>query len=231
MSKILVILPVYNEEGNLKELITQLIALKYLDILVIDEKSTDQTLNIVNRLKDSNSKIFVIADSKRNGRGTAVKRGYLFAIEKGYDYVIEMDADFSHRPEDILPILTKKNSADIIIGSRLINGGRIERRSGWRNLLTKLGNLYLRWVLNLRNINDITSGFRCINVDWLKKIDMLQLKAKGPQALQEILYKNKDNVNIKEVPIIFKERYKDKSKFKFRTILESLYLPLTWKVS
>ncbi len=230
--KALVILPVYNEEQNLKTLIPRILNLNdYLKILIVDDCSSDKSVEIADNLKKTNpERIFIISQRRHSGRGGAVKEGYKFAIHNNFEFLIEMDSDLSHRPEDLCLLLGEAHGVDMVIGSRLIRNGCIRRCSVLRNFTTYLANIYLRFTLGLKGIDDLTSGFRCINVGFLRTIDLRFLKSNGPQLLQEIIFKNKDKIRIKEVPIIFENRYLEKSKFGLSTIVKSLWLPLFWMI-
>ena len=230
--RVLVILPVYNEENNLKRLILEILGINdHLKILIIDDCSLDKSVEIIKSFRRENpDRIFVISQPKHSGRGSVIKEGYKFAVDNNFEFLIEMDSDFSHRPTDIPLLLKEASMVDIVIGSRLIRGGYIRGRSFLRNLITYLANIYLRFILGLREIHDLTSGFRCINVDFLGRIEIRQLESNGPQLLQEIIFKNKHRIHIKETPIIFENRYLGKSKFSLFIILKSLWLPLFWRI-
>jgi dolichol-phosphate mannosyltransferase len=230
--QVLVVLPVYNEDENLKRIITEILVLDdYLKILVIDDCSLDKSLEIAKSLKKENpERIFIISQLRHSGRGCAVKKGYNFAIDNNFEFLIEMDSDLSHKPEYISFLLREAQDVDMVIGSRLIKGGFIHSRFFLRNIITYISNFHLRFILGLWDIRDVTSGFRCINVEFLRKINLNFLKSKGPQLLQEIIFKNKDNICIKELPIIFEKRYRGKSKFTLLIIFKSLWLPLYWRI-
>lgn len=230
--KVLVVLPVYNERENLKRLIPKILALgDYLEILIVDDCCSDKSIEIMKNFKKENpERIFIISQIRRLGRGAALKKGYNFVIENNFEFLIEMDSDLSHRPEDISFLLNEAKDVDIVIGSRLTKGDFIYGRSFLRNLITYLGNIYLRFILSLKEIRDLTSGFRCINVKFLHKINLNLLKSNGPQLLQEIIFKNKDNICIKEVSIVFENRYLGRSKFSLFIIFKSLWLPLYWRI-
>lgn len=230
--RVLVVLPVYNEEENLKRLILEILALgDYLKVLIVDDYSSDKSIEVAKSLKNENpERVFIISEIKRSGRGAAVKKGYNFAIDNNFEFLIEMDSDLSHRPQDISFLLNEAQDVDMVIGSRLIRNSFIYGRSFLRNLITYLSSVYLRFILGFKGIKDITSGFRCINIEFLRKINLNLLKSNGPQLLQEIIFKNKNNIRIKEIPIIFDNRYQGRSKFCLSIILKSLWLPLCWKI-
>lgn len=229
--RILVILPVYNEGDNLQELAERILSIdSAYAILIIDDNSTDNSSEVSMRLvHDNPERVFFIRRKERRGRGRAVIEGYRFAISKEFDYVIEMDADLSHPPEYIPVFLNNiDKDTDMIIGSRYIKGGKIKSRPLYRNLISYIANMYLRCFLNLKNIKDITSGYRCLDARFLKNINLDSLESDGPQLLQEIILKNRANIRIKEIPIVFENRIRGRSKFSFFTMVKSIMSPLRW---
>lgn len=231
-TRVLVALPVYDEEDNLKVLIPQILDLGgYLKILMIDDCSSDKSLEVAKDFqKEYPERVFIISQIKRLGRGNALKVGYKFALENNFKYLIEMDADLSHRPKDIAVLLREASDVDMVIGSRLIRKGSMQARSFLRKLITYLSNIYLRSILGIRGIKDLTSGFRCTNLDFLHGRNPSFLKTDGPGLLQEIIFKNKDKIRVKEIPIIFQNRFQGKSKFGLTTAFRSLYIPLYWRI-
>lgn len=228
----LIILPVYNEAENLPGLLKRIIDIHDtgLKVLIIDDNSTDGSFPVSEYFaKDNPRKVFLIRRDGIRGRGSAVIEGYKFAVLNNFDYVIEMDADLSHPPEYIPLFLKENKDADLVIASRYVTGGRIEGRSCLRNIISYLANIYLRFSLNLRQIKDVTSGYRCIKVEFLKGLDLDSFESKGPQLLQEIIFNNKDRIRIKEIPVVFRGRFWGKSKFGLSVMLNSLWLPFLLK--
>ncbi|MCD6583289.1 MAG: polyprenol monophosphomannose synthase [Candidatus Omnitrophica bacterium] len=228
---VLVILPVYNEAENISQIVKKILSIdRGLKILIIDDNSTDSSLQISVQLARENPlQVFYLHRHGLRGRGLSTIEGYKFAVSRGFDYVIEMDADLSHNPEYIPQFLKEIKRADIVIGSRYVRGGAIKGRSLYRNIISYLANIYLRYLLGLRDIKDFTSGYRCIKTDFLRKVDLDSLRSRGPELLQELIFKNKSHLNIKEIPIVFEERRYGRSKFSLFTIMRSLIAPISWK--
>lgn len=230
--RILIILPIYNEAENLTELVRKILDVnKDLSILMIDDNSTDDSAQISLGLSNNNpTRIFFIQRRGLRGRGITVREGYKFALSQGFECVVEMDADLSHNPIYIPLLLNAAKGTDIVIGSRYVKGGKIEGRSFYRNIISRLANAYLRFLLDIREIRDITSGYRCISVEFLKRLNLDSLESKGPELLEEIIFKHKDKIRIKEIPIVFKERVFGKTKFSFLTALRCFLAPLRWQI-
>lgn len=214
------IVPTYNEKGTIRELI-QAISKFNLDILVVDDNSPDRTWKIVEETAKKNKKLHLLLRKGERGRGLAGIAGFKYALQRNYKYIIEMDGDFSHDPACIPLFLKKIKSCDMVIGSRLIKGGRQIGRSLIRRLITRLANLYIRSVLGLK-VKDCSSGYRCFRRDVLKSINLNRIKSKGPDIVQETLYRcHLKNFRICEIPIVFKERKEGKSKLKLKHIFRS----------
>ena len=220
MQKTLVLIPTYNEKGTIKELINAV--LRYnVDILVVDDNSPDGTWKIVKELSKKNKKVHLLLRKGKRGRGYAGIAGFKYAIKKNYKYIIEMDSDFSHDPTYILLFLKEIKNYDVVLGSRMVAGGKDRERTFARITISKLANLYIRTILGIK-IRDCTSGYRCFKKEVLKNINLDEIKARGPAIVQEILYKiHLKGVRIKEIPIEFKERKQGHSKLTFSNLLES----------
>ncbi len=230
MQKIVIVLPTYNEAENIERFIGTLLAEfgkinNYaLEILVVDDFSPDGTGDIVKRLiKTGNGKINLIQKEKQ-GLGAAYIAGFKHAInELGADWIVEMDSDFSHKPQD-LPRMVEAagEGATFVIGSRYVKGGSIP--SDWpllRKLNSKFGNIFARYVAGLYNVKDCTSGFRLINVELLKKLNLDTLNANGYSFQMNILYELVQlGAVVKEIPIQFVDRELGKSKLGLKDILE-----------
>lgn len=225
MNDVLVIIPTYNEKDNIKKLIDKLLKLyDNIDILVIDDLSPDNTYKIVNKYYKNYKRVNLIVNANKMGLGRAYIIGYKWAIEKGYKYIIQMDADFSHNPYDLEKFLSliSQEKSDLIIGSRYIKND-----IDWnlfRLFLSKIGNLFFKFMVDL-NISDVTSGYKAIKIEKLKRIDLDSIISKGFSFQIEInyLFYKKDYI-IKEVPISFINRENGKSKMNLSIIIEAIYL-------
>jgi len=230
--KTFVIIPTYNEKENIKNLINSIFKLKIpdLEVVIIDDNSPDKTWEIVENLKKKNKKIHLILRKKDRGRGFAGKEGFKFALKNKADYIIEMDADFSHDPRYIPLFLEEIKNADLVLGSRLVKGGKDIGRGLIRRLITKIANLYIQLMLGLR-VKDCNSGYRCFRSKVIKAINPDKIKAKGPDIVQEVLYKaHLKGFRIKEIPIEFIDRKKGKSKLGIQQLSRGYWAILKLKL-
>lgn len=226
--KIVIIVPTYNERGNIAQLITALQSqfqrLRHdMHILVVDDNSPDGTAELVRQAADANPNVHLITGQKA-GLGAAYIRGMTHAIGVlGADVVFEMDADFSHDPADVPRLLKAlESSADFVIGSRHVKGGSIPAEwSVWRKLNSAGGNWVARYVAGLSGIRDCTAGFRAIRTDILRRIDFTTLRVKG-YAFQVALLHEAVTLGavVTEVPVHFVDRKKGQSKLGLRDIIE-----------
>ena len=222
MSKTLIFTATYNEKENVKKLIENLNKLgQDIDILIIDDNSTDKTWEILQNLEKNTPNLKVIIRESKSGLDTAHKLAYSYAKSKNYVNFISMDADLSHDPLEIPKIINLLDKFAFVIGSRYSLGGRCEM-TGFRLLLSMIGNKIFKYFLRI-NCNEFTSSFRGFNLIKLKDFDFNLINSKGYSFFMETIYRiNKLNYEIKEIPIIFKNRAQGKSKIPkieiFRTI-------------
>lgn len=221
--KTLVVLPTYNESENIKRLITQILQLPFnIEILVVDDNSPDSTAGIVKKISQSNNKVHLLVRYNEKGRGSAGIAGFKSAFKYFPDYVIEMDADFSHLPQQIPNLIRAVKNYDLVIGSRFVEGGCQTGRPFYRIMVSSGANYFLRKVLGIKS-KDCTTGFRCYKLSALGKINFNKIKSTGPSIVFEILYYlQKENCKIKEVPIIYQERKKGKSKLNYKILLQCI---------
>ncbi len=228
--KTIVLIPTYNEKENIKALIKAIFNLniKNLEIVVIDDNSPDGTWEIVKNLKDK--RVHLILRKTNRGRGYAGKEGFKFALNNKADYIIEMDADFSHDPKYIPFMLKEMKNNDVVLGSRLVKGGKDIGRSAIRKLITRLANFYIRIMLGLK-VRDCNSGYRCFRSNVIKSINPDKINAKGPDIVQEVLFKSKlKGFKIKEIPIEFVDRRKGKSKLGIKQLAKGYWVILKLKM-
>jgi len=221
LEKILVVIPTYNESENIEKLIQELSSLEH-HIMIVDDNSPDGTSEIVENLKEKNNNLYLIKRESKLGLGSAYRDGFKAAMNMGYEFFVEMDADFSHQTIDLVEMIKNIDKADVIIGSRYIEGGGI---TGWnykRRLLSKLANLFTQ-ILFGYHIKDSTSGFRIYNRESLEKINFQKTKSDGYSFQIEMTYRaNKKNLKILEIPITFYERRKGESKMTGQIINEAI---------
>lgn len=203
--KTIVMIPTWNEKENIKR-ITPEILKHNVEILVVDDNSPDKTWQIILDFSKKNKKVHLLLRKHNKGRGTAGRDGFKKALVLGADYIIEMDADFSHDPKYIPKMLEEIKNYDVVLGSRSVEGAKDLDRDIFRRFITFLGNSYIRLILGLK-VRDCNSGFRCFRRKVLLSINLNKLKAKGPDIVQEVLYKvHLKGFKIKEIPIIFPDR-------------------------
>ena len=222
---VIIIIPTYNENKNISILIDRIRELETkfnLEILVIDDASPDGTSDSIKKIQEYDSKLHLISRKGKLGLGSAYCAGFNWAIKNNFDYIIQMDADLSHNPDDILRLLDKNNEADVIIGSRYKTGVNVVNWPLRRLILSYLANVYAR-ILTGVNINDLTSGFKCIKVAVLKNININKIKSEGYSFQIEVnclCFNN--NYKITEVPIIFYDRTIGESKMSKKIIIEAI---------
>ncbi|MBO6525398.1 MAG: polyprenol monophosphomannose synthase [Balneolaceae bacterium] len=225
--KALVIIPTYNESGNIQKMIDRLLALNEdVDILVVDDGSPDDTAGVVKKnQKEQLGRIHLIERSGKLGLGTAYVAGFKFAIENGYEYVCEMDADFSHSPEDVPKLIkeVREGNADIAIGSRYANGISIINWPLSRLILSYSANIYARTITGLP-VLDTTAGFKCIHCRVIENIALDRIKSNGYAFQIELHFRAwQAGFKLKEVSIIFREREEGVSKMSKKIVREAMW--------
>ena len=225
----LVVIPTYNERENLPDLVSALLTeAPFLDVLVVDDGSPDGTGKIADSLAKRTKRVRVLHRPGKLGLGTAYLAGFEYALSGDYRCVIQMDADFSHRPQDLLRLLQAVDSADLVIGSRNVSGGRTKNWSLLRRFISKGGSFYARTVLGLP-IRDCTSGFKCFRREVLEAVDFADVKSNGYGFQVEMNHLcHRAGFRIIEVPIVFPDRSTGRSKMSWRIFLEAA--ALVWKL-
>jgi len=230
--KVVVTIPTYNERENIGPLLREILALgighDFL-VLVVDDDSPDGTAEEAARLAGEDPRVRLLLRRKRRGRGAAGIDGFSEALRLGADFVIEMDADGSHRPTDIPALLDAGRTADLVLGSRFVTGGKDADRAWHRRLVTLCVRTFVRRYYRL-GIRDVSSGFRCFRRRTLERIDLGDLISVGPSVVLETLYRaHLLGCSIVEVPIVFVERKLGKTKLSALTLAETLIMALQFK--
>jgi dolichol-phosphate mannosyltransferase len=227
--KSLIIIPTYNELDNIRRLIPDILN-KYenIDILVVDDNSPDGTGKYVKELSGTNKKINIIQRENKMGLGTAYIAGFKYALQHNYDFIFEMDADFSHDPAEIGNFLKAIENYDLIVGSRYLTGVNVINWPMRRLLLSYFANLYTRFITGLP-FHDATGGFKCFRKEVLKAIDLDKIKSNGYAFQIEMSFKAwKKGFKVGEIPIIFVDRQKGKSKMSRKIVREAVFM--VWKL-
>lgn len=236
--KVLVVVPTYNERENIQELIKIIKEVRrklreediLLDMLVVDDNSPDGTAEVIKSSKEEF--IHLIINENKKGLGKAYRKGFKWALENGYDVVISMDADLSHDPNDIPRFIKeiKNGEADIVVGSRYLNGIRILNWDLKRLILSVMGNKYAQIVTGM-HITDLTGGFNAYKTSVLKEIKPEEIESEGYAFQIEMKFRAfAKGFKIKEIPIIFKERERGVSKLNQKIIWEALYRCLELRI-
>ena len=234
MKRRLVVIPTYNEAGNIKSLIDQLFAtIPECEIMVVDDGSPDGTGLICSAISKENKKLHLIERHSKSGMGSAYRMAFIWALEQNFDEVIEMDADGSHQVSDLLQMINAKAmnpKVDLVIGSRWIRGGKTMNWSRSRELLSRIANRYVRIMLGM-GIHDATAGFRIYSSRILRKIDLGHIRSEGYSFQIEMTRAAyKAGAVIVEIPITFKERENGVSKMSKKIVREAIFLVTAWGV-
>ena len=222
----LVVIPTYNEVGNLTPLVEQVLAQDArLEILVVDDRSPDGTGQLAGALAQKEPRLHVLHREAKLGLGTAYITGFKWALERGYDFVFEMDADFSHDPAHLKDFLKAIADADLVLGSRYL-GGRVTVVN-WpmgRLVLSYGANIYARRITGLR-IWDLTGGFKCFRRRVLEAIDLSQVRSNGYAFQIEMSVRAwRKGFTLKEIPIVFVDRTEGQSKMNRSIVREAVWI-------
>lgn len=224
-SSIYIVIPTYNEKGNIEKLLSQIFNLEIenLNVLVVDDGSPDGTGKIVENLRKVYTNLEILHRNKKQGLGMAYIAGFKEALARGADFVLQMDADLSHDPKYIPQLLKAVEHKDLVLGSRYTKGGGVTNWNLARRLVSRFGNIYTKVVLGLP-YSDLTGGFKCYRASTLKKIISFEISSLGYSFQIETVYlAHKLKYSIGEIPIIFTERTIGKSKFDLKIIFEGFF--------
>jgi dolichol-phosphate mannosyltransferase len=225
-----VVIPTYNEAANVEAIVRA--ALSELErvapgdhrILVVDDGSPDGTGQIADRLAGELEAVDVLHRPAKAGLGQAYLAGFDHALIRGAERVIEMDADFSHDPKYLGPLLEASENADLVLGSRYVPGGGVRDWGRLRRTVSRGGCLYARRVLGV-DIHDLTGGFKCIRRDVLEAIDLPSVRAAGYVFQIEVTYRALlAGFRVVEIPIVFKDRSIGSSKMSAAIAIEAMLL-------
>jgi glycosyltransferase involved in cell wall biosynthesis len=221
---VLVILPTYNERDNLDELCDGIRThAPGADVLIVDDGSPDGTGARATDIGARTGGLDVLQRGRRRGIGSAYRDGFRLGLERGYRWLVSMDADLSHEPRYLEPLLAARTGADYVIGSRYLRGVSVVNWSLDRLFLSVAGNTYARGITGLP-VRDCTSGFQCIRRDVLDAIGVDRLRLDGYAFLIECKYHaHRRGFRLAEVPIVFVERRAGTSKNSVRTAFQTLW--------
>jgi dolichol-phosphate mannosyltransferase len=229
MNKTLIVVPTYNERENLPALAQRLLALPVqVDLLVVDDNSPDGTGKLADELAAKHPSIHVLHRSEKNGLGRAYIAGFKWALERDYEFIFEMDGDSSHNPDDIPAMLQAAKDADLVLGSRYINGIRIINWPLKRLILSKGAANYVQLITGMP-YSDPTGGYKCFRRRALQAIELDKIQSNGYSFQIEMTHNLwRQGMEIAEVPIIFTDRSQGHSKMSRHIVREALWM--VWKL-
>ena len=224
------ILPTYNEAANLEPVVRASLdvireaASDGHRVLIVDDASPDGTGAIADRLAaELRGEVEVLHRHAKLGLGQAYLAGFRRALDAGAALICEMDADFSHDPADLARLLRAADDADVVLGSRYVDGGQIE---GWgigRRVVSRWGCRYAERVLGLQ-VRDLTGGFKCYRREVLEAIDLDSVRSQGYAFQVELTYRAvRSGFRVREIPIVFRDREVGRSKMSWRIALEAVW--------
>jgi dolichol-phosphate mannosyltransferase len=225
----LVIIPTYNERGNLPILVPGLMGHRHIRALIVDDQSPDGTGAVADELaRDYPGRIEVMHRTGRRGFGRSYIDGMKKAVGESVDVLCQMDADLSHDPQQLPELIAATAHADVVIGSRYVRGGAIVNWPLRRKLLSRFANSYIRAVTRL-DPRDCTSGYRCWRRAALASLPLDRFFSDGYSFLIEMLFvASRHGCRIAELPITFVERREGESKVSRSVLLESAITP--WRL-
>lgn len=234
MSDTLVIIPTYNEIENIEAILAAVFSQdKLFHVLVVDDNSPDGTAEKVSVLQNEYAeRLHLLERNKKNGLGAAYIAGFKWALQHPYKYIFEMDADFSHNPSDLIRLYNScaREGSDIAVGSRYVKGITVVNWPLSRILLSYGASRYVRLITGMK-VKDSTAGFICYKREVLESIDLDKVKFVGYAFQIEMKFKAyKKGFKIVEIPVIFKDRIKGKSKMSGSIISEAIFGVISLKL-
>lgn len=227
MKKVCVVIPTYNEKGNIEALIKEDLKVNPdISILIVDDNSPDGTGKIVDEIISQNiydGRVHIMHRKGKLGLGTAYIEGFKWALSNGFDICISQDADFSHNPiyiKDMLALV--ENGNDVVIGSRYVKGGAVVNWGFIRRMISRGGSLYSRILLRTK-VHDLTGGYNCYTKKSLTKINLDTIISNGYCFQIEMKFRNLlGGLKVVETPIVFEDRRVGKSKMSKKIFVEAM---------
>ena len=229
LGRILVIIPTYNEIDSLPGILDRVRAsVPDADVLVVDDGSPDGTGDLADRRAESDDRIHVLHRTQKAGLGAAYLAGFGWGLDRGYDALVEMDADGSHRPEELPRLLAALRSADLVLGSRWVPGGTVLNWPASRKVLSRGGNFYTRMALGIP-LRDATGGYRAFRAGTLRALGLDGVASEGYCFQVDLAWRAlQQGFVVREVPITFVERAAGMSKMSRQIVLEALCRVTQW---
>lgn len=232
LGRVLVVTPTYNERLNIEPVLARLrAAVPYADVLVVDDDSPDGTGAVADQIAASDAAVHVLHRPVKEGLGAAYVAGFGWGLERDYDVLVEMDADGSHQPEQLPSLLAALRNADLVLGSRWVQGGSVSDWPATRMALSRGGNTYVRIALGL-GLRDATGGFRAFRAALLSSIDLTTVASHGYCFQVDLAWRAvRQGATVVEVPIAFVERVHGRSKMTGSIVREALWRVTQWALA
>lgn len=232
LGSILVVIPTYNERESLPAIVARVRAsVPEAHVLIADDNSPDGTGAIADGIAESDESIKVMHREGKAGLGAAYLAGFAWALDHGYQVVVEMDADGSHQPEQLPALLAALRDADLVLGSRWVDGGGVMNWPRSRELLSRGGNRYTRLMLGIP-LHDATGGYRAFRASTLRRLDLDEVASQGYCFQVDLAWRAvQRGMRVVEVPILFVERTAGSSKMSQRIVAEALWRVTVWGVA
>lgn len=220
-------MPTFNEREVIRTSVVRLLTEHpEIDLIIIDDSSPDGTGELADEIAMQDSRVSVIHRAKKDGLGRAYGEGYQVALARGYERVVQMDADGSHRPQDLKLLLAR--TEDLVIGSRWVSGGEVRNWPVYRMWISRAGNAYARFSIST-DVQDVTAGYRIYSAELLAKLPTNKIRAHGYGFQVEMTkWALAAGASVAEVPISFIERARGRSKMTYGIIAEAFVLCTVW---
>jgi len=228
---VLVVVPTYDEAENIERVLENVLnAQPQVDVLVVDDGSPDGTADLVDAMAQSDTRIHVMRRAAKQGLGAAYRAGFAWGLERGYERLVEMDADGSHRAEDLGALLeaSQHETADLVLGSRWIPGGGVVNWPWYRRWISRGGTWYAQAMLGLK-VRDLTGGYRVFKRATLERLRYEEVVSQGYCFQIDMARRTAAaGMTIVEVPITFVERTHGRSKMSGAIVREALWRVTVW---
>lgn len=229
LGRIVVIIPTYNEVENLPLIVGRVReSVPEAHILIADDNSPDGTGRLADEFASNDSQVHVMHREGKQGLGAAYLAGFAWSLQAGFEVVVEMDADGSHQPEQLPRLLAALRGADLVLGSRWVNGGGTVNWPKSRQFLSKGGSFYTRTMLGIP-VRDVTGGYRAFRASTLRNLGLDEVLSQGYCFQVDLAWRAiQRGMVVKEVPITFVERTIGASKMSQKIVVEALWRVTVW---
>ena len=226
---VIVVIPTYNERENIERVVREVVSLgdRYR-VLVVDDNSPDGTGEVVSDLSSEfPDRVKLLSRAQKDGIGRAYVAGFQVALATDTDLIAQMDADHSHQPEDLVRLVAAAESADLVLASRYVDGGRTVGWPWHRKLISRAGGIYAGLILGVP-VKDLTGGFKVWRREALEAIELHSIHSDGYCFQIETTYRAiQKHMRYVQVPITFTDRVAGKSKLSRRVVIEAMFMPWT----